>query len=347
MKTSWRYVWVLSCCAPLLVGCELFSHFTNQKSEKLDKEPLAGTPSEYSFRVSQFVFFSDVKINQELPIFKDLASMREQVYRDLRLPPSNTEIWVYLFEDKARYEKYMHAKHPELPDRLAFFVAQARRMGGVEDLMVYTYLGERIHQDLRHELTHAILHSTLKNVPIWLDEGLAEYFELPTKQNGLNPQHVDHLRQAGIRFDLDRLEKLEQVNQMTPAEYRESWAWVHLMMRTNPPAKQALLSYLQDLRLESKSRRVAATSRQRVQFAGERIANPSGRARAQVAAKCHCEQVTVPSHSPKRAQPGPRVKSPFFLQASVRFNLSNAVEARLPWPVKIRLLYQRLPIGCR
>ena len=35
---------------------------------------------------------------------------------------------------------------------------------------------------------------------------------------------------------------------MTPSEYRESWAWVHLMLRTNPQAKQALLSYLQDLR---------------------------------------------------------------------------------------------------
>ena len=106
-------------------------------------------PGNHNFRISQIVFLSDVPINQNLPIFKDLANLREQVYRDLRLPPSNTEIWVYLFEDKARYEKFMHAKHPELPDRRAFFVAQARRLGGVEDLMVYTYLGDRIHQDLR------------------------------------------------------------------------------------------------------------------------------------------------------------------------------------------------------
>lgn len=247
MTMSWRYGWLLLIFAPLLAGCELFSHFTNQKPERTDKEPLAGAPSKYNFPVSQFVFFSDVEIDHNLPIFKDLANLREQVNRDLRLPPSTTRIDVYLFEDKARYEAYMHAKHPDLPDRRAFFLAQPRA-GGVEDLMVYTFIGERIHLDLRHELTHAILHSTLKNVPLWLDEGLAEYFELPTKMNGLNPQHLDHLRQAGIHFDLDRLEKLEQVNQMTPAEYRESWAWVHLMMRSTPQAKQALLSYLQDLR---------------------------------------------------------------------------------------------------
>ena len=35
---------------------------------------------------------------------------------------------------------------------------------------------------------------------------------------------------------------------MTPAEYREAWAWTHLMLRSTPRAKQALLSYLQELR---------------------------------------------------------------------------------------------------
>ena len=86
-------------------------------------------------------------------------------------------------------------------------------------------------------------------VPLWLDEGLAEYFEVPTGQSGINPKHLEPLRKPGVRFDMDRLERLEEVHQMTPAEYRESWAWVHLMMRSNPQAKQALLSYLQDLRI--------------------------------------------------------------------------------------------------
>jgi hypothetical protein len=36
---------------------------------------------------------------------------------------------------------------------------------------------------------------------------------------------------------------------MEVPEYRESWAWVHLMLRSTPQAKQALLGYLQDLRI--------------------------------------------------------------------------------------------------
>jgi hypothetical protein len=247
-----RYRWMLQalfCGVFLIAGCDLFPRHADTKVERSEKDIAAGLPGKYSLRVSQFVFLADVKLSRDQALFKDLENLREQVFRELKLPPSNTEVFVYLFEDKAHYEKFIKTKHPELPERRAFFVAQPRRLGGVEDLMVYTYMGERIHQDLRHELTHALLHSVLKNVPIWLDEGLAEYFEVPTGKSGVNPQHVAALRQADARFNLDRLEKLEEVQQMTPAEYRESWAWIHLMLRSTPQAKEKLLAYLQDLRV--------------------------------------------------------------------------------------------------
>jgi hypothetical protein len=103
-------------------------------------------------------------------------------------------------------------------------------------------------QDLRHELTHALLHSVLKDVPLWLDEGLAEFFELPPGTNGINALHLEQLRKGPFNADLSRLEQLNQVAQMTPAEYRESWAWVHLMLRGPSEGKIALLAYLQQLR---------------------------------------------------------------------------------------------------
>ena len=43
--------------------------------------------------------------------------------------------------------------------------------------------------------------------------------------------------------------ELNQVRQMTPAEYREAWAWVHLMLRSRPDAKAVLTQYLQQLRV--------------------------------------------------------------------------------------------------
>src|SRR5262249_28227348 len=161
------------------------------------------------------------------------AELRDQVCRELQLPLGTRDVYVYLFEDRERYERYMETRWPQLPKRRAFFIADERRLGGGEDLLVFTDWSDRVRQDLRHELTHALLHSGLKAVPQWLDEGLAEFFELPPEQKGVNDAHLAHLRRGmlGFRPDMARLERLTELEQMTPAEYRESWAWVHLMLR--------------------------------------------------------------------------------------------------------------------
>jgi hypothetical protein len=201
-----------------------------------------------SQRVSQFVFYSDTPIKANAPLFQELSDLRELIYRDLKLPPSNNVVQVYLFDDQEKYERFMKFRYPELPRRRAFFIAQPRAGGGTEDLLVYTYWGDHIRQDLRHELTHALLHSVLREVPLWLDEGLAEFYELPTEKGGLNSSHLDAMRANGFRPDLATLEGLDQVQQMGRVQYQEAWAWVHLMLRGSPDAKQVLLSYLQQLR---------------------------------------------------------------------------------------------------
>jgi hypothetical protein len=131
--------------------------------------------------------------------------------------------------------------YPELPPRRAFFLAQGPRR------VVYTYYNDRLDEDLRHEATHALLNVALGDLPLWLDEGLAEYFEGPSGHDGLNPEHLARLpddRKAGWHPDLVRLETLTTVREMTPRDYRESWAWVHYLLNGPPSGKQALLAFL-------------------------------------------------------------------------------------------------------
>lgn len=253
MNQRLRHLRLLAGCVALTLGCNSFQlHPAADRTDRIvkaDKDGAPQPPGKRSLRISQFVFLSDFELKQDLPIFRDLSNLREQVYKELQLPPSNTVVQVYVFEDRERYENYMRARYPELPKRRAFFVAQPRSVGGVEDLLVYTYWGERIREDLRHELTHALLHSVLKDVPLWLDEGLAEYFEVGTEAQGINQQHLDQIRRGPpFQPDLVRLEQLSQVQQMSPNEYREAWAWVHLMLRDRPEAKTALVKYLHQLR---------------------------------------------------------------------------------------------------
>jgi hypothetical protein len=211
-------------------------------------EAASDLPGKTQLRVSQYVFHADFQLRPTLPLFQDLARLREQVYKELRLPDSHNLVQVYLFDSKQRYEQFMHAHYPSLPTRRAFFMAQQRALGGGEDLLVYTYWGENVSQDLRHELTHALLHSVLVDVPLWLDEGLAEFFELPPAYAGVNPKHVTDLRGRPFRPDLAALERLTEVRDMTSEKYQESWAWVHLMLRGRPEARRVLLAYLADLR---------------------------------------------------------------------------------------------------
>ena len=234
-------------CWIAVSGCNLFPT-TSPQSSPAPSEP-EHKPVE--FRVSQFVFHSEVEISKDQPIFKELSDMREQIFTDLHLPPTMTQlVQVHLFANRDHYWKFMHAQYPGLPERRAFFAAKRRPMGG-DDLLVYTYWSDKINQDLRHELTHALLHSVLKGVPIWLDEGLAEYYEISPGWNGVNYQHLDQLKQSfadGQKLNLARLEKLDKVHEVNNPEYREAWAWVHFMMTNSPQTRQVLISYMRDLR---------------------------------------------------------------------------------------------------
>jgi hypothetical protein len=246
---------LLAFLGAVVAGCNVFP-LAPGVPHRPEKETVPGLPGKHTVRIAPFVFLSDFEIPRSQPIFKELSGLREQVQRELHLPGASTPvIFVYVFEDRDRFEAFMQAKYPDLPRRRAFFVAQPRRLGGEEDLLVYTYWGERVLQDLRHELTHALLHSVLKDVPLWLDEGLAEYFEVPPGWKGVNYQHVEHLVRGPdgpARFDLERLEQLTKVQQMSPGEYREAWAWAHWMLRASPPARKELLAYLQELRSNPK-----------------------------------------------------------------------------------------------
>jgi hypothetical protein len=218
-------------------------------------EPAASSattpPGKHATRRGHYVFYHDFPLVTAEPLLAELESLPDQVYGELGLPPTTRIIQVFLFDTEERYERYMKAHygagHGSLPTRRAYFIRQPKLGISGDDLKVFTWMGDHLRTDLRHELTHALLHGVLKDVPLWLDEGLAGYFELPAGYDGVNLQHLELLRRGPFQPDLGRLERLDQVGQMEKPEYREAWAWVHLMLR-RPAARQVLRDYLQDLR---------------------------------------------------------------------------------------------------
>ncbi len=210
--------------------------------------PPVVAPGKHATRRGAYVFYHDFEVNAADPLFAELEALPERVFEELRLPPSTAVVQVFLFDAREKYEQYMKATYPTLTPRPAYFLTERRLGGRGEDLKVFTWTGERLRTDLRHELTHATLHGVLKDVPLWLDEGLAGYFEQPPGADGVNPKHLETLRRGPFAPDLARLEKLTDVADMERPEYREAWAWVHLMLRGKPEARKALHEYLAALR---------------------------------------------------------------------------------------------------
>jgi hypothetical protein len=206
----------------------------------------SGLPSKHAVRSHQVLLLADGEIPNEEQVLAELGQIRERLLTEFDVPPGEREVVVYLFADRDRYAKYMYEHHPNLPARRAFFI------GTPKELAVYAHWGEHILTDLRHEYTHGLLHSSVGHVPLWLDEGIAEYMEVgETSPDHINPEHVGRLADAaahGWRPDLASLERLEQVDEMHTEHYQEAWAWVHYLQHSGPEGKLVLSNYLAGLR---------------------------------------------------------------------------------------------------
>jgi len=187
---------------------------------------------------------ADFPLDAQLPLLAELADLQRDLVKVLGAAESRETVHVFLFQAKPTYQAYMQQYFPKVPYRRALFI-KARGPG-----MVFAYRGDDFEIDVRHESTHALLHTWLNSAPLWLDEGLAEYFEVPHDQRAGHHPHLAAVRALVRSGELPRLEALEQldeISQMGRDEYRDAWAWMHFAIHGPPAANEELKGYLADL----------------------------------------------------------------------------------------------------
>jgi len=221
--------------AALFLGC------------KTPKRTVLTRPARHSIRFGQLLVMSNFRLPKNHPVVEDLVLLRKQVTVALDLPKQREDVVVYIFTTENAYREYLNAVYPGLPNRRAYFV------GTPDELAVYTYWGDRILEDLRHEYTHGLLHASLRTVPLWIDEGLAEYFEVSGPRPGtVNTEYASRLaslvNSGRWRPNLPALERLQEFSSMQRSDYQEAWAWVHFLFHSSDGTRQVLLDYLHDLR---------------------------------------------------------------------------------------------------
>jgi hypothetical protein len=185
---------------------------------------------------------ADFPIGERPPILTELTQLRARVSSALALPVTNQPVEIYLFASAEKYHATLAERFPGFPVRRAFFVKHGGRFE------VYSHWSERAGEDLRHETTHAYLHASIPDLPLWLDEGLAEYFETSPAVDGWNAPHVElllrELHAGRWRPNLPRMEAIASSAEMTQLDYAEAWSWTWLLLRSQPQRRELLIQWL-------------------------------------------------------------------------------------------------------
>jgi len=216
-----------------------------------------------------FLCHADFSLAQQQPLLDELSLLRQDLQSILGAPASDEAVHLFLFEARPTYQAYIKQYFPRVPYRRALFI-KARGPG-----MVFAFQGPDFDVDVRHECTHALLHAWLVDVPLWLDEGLAEYFEAARdKRSGTNPHHavVRAMVRGGQLPRLDELEAIDTLEGLGRDEYRVAWAWVHFMLHGPREAHDELARYLADLEAGGEPGKLSDRLRRRLPDLNRRLA---------------------------------------------------------------------------
>lgn len=220
-------------------------------NEPLDLSPMFSDRLPYSVALGRVVVESNFPLESVHGLEAEIVQLQRDLVGFLGVPQAREKIELCLFADMRSYRDFIAATFPGAPtDRPALYVKDS----GPGVLMVPR--DARMILNIRHEMTHAYLNASLRNVPIWIDEGLAKYFEIPPGERGFRNPYLSDVEQnvSGLFSSppsLSRLEKLTTVDQMKTREYRESWSWVHYMIHYSDRTHRILASYLRSLTPEA------------------------------------------------------------------------------------------------
>ncbi len=148
-------------------------------------------------------------------------------------PESDLPVRVIGFRSGEEYDRY---RLRPLAD--AFYVGTETR-----NYIVLPSLEAKDFGMAAHEYTHAVLHSKGLRLPLWINEGLAEYFatvQIGAEQSRLGGrlpgrmQTLEHMRWMGLRDLLDRPAELTGSEDRSGAEifYAESWALTEMLLES-------------------------------------------------------------------------------------------------------------------
>lgn len=248
MHTS---LFILACLVPTVdPTVQVKAKYPSKDAAKPGKAVVATYPTRqwaHEFKQGPFRFHSEFVI-KTAPLLRDLAQIQDELKNTLGLAVGDRSIAVYFYQDWSSYRQATKAYIPKGLVRRALFVK------GDKQSYVFAYRHRGFDTDVRHECTHALVHNAVEFIPLWMDEGLAEYFEKKAGNERIRPSSLGEVRRAMFwrqSFSLEDLERLSSISEMGYTQYRNSWAWIHFLMNdtaNESTARKILFNYLAEIR---------------------------------------------------------------------------------------------------
>jgi Flp pilus assembly protein TadD len=215
---------------------------------------LPGPKEEWlAVHTASFTLFSNAGERKTREIGADLERLRDalsQLSPGLALN-SPVPTYIFVFRDAASFRPYERIYNGRPLDSGGYFLSR--------QLANYVAINGNQHGDERlviyHEYLHYVMHNNYAALPLWLHEGLAEYYS--TFQVGKNeaqvglpvPEHLLWLRQHSLiplatLFAVDERSPEYNESSRRGGFYAESWALVHYLFSGSPERRRQASEYL-------------------------------------------------------------------------------------------------------
>ncbi len=150
------------------------------------------------------------------------------------LAPPSEPAAIMLFPTGRARRSYLSSACPRLSHAAA---ATVEKDGGFTIVLSERWRDEETLQFLRHEVVHFVLVNNSRVVPVWLDEGMAQIFEIEKPLDRVHPELSARLAHALGGDDRPMLSSLVSVPRdrgLTRAQYPQAWGLVwHLMTQSD------------------------------------------------------------------------------------------------------------------
>lgn len=236
------FVAVMHCRCTVMFGQESKFQHASPSTVSNCQMPASRWPFEAS--EGQFLIHSTVSLARIEPSLSRLRPLPDEIKNSLQISIVDQPVHVVVLENREALDMYVKRLLPDAPSRRALYIRH-RGPG-----LVLTYYHSAWLTDVRHECTHALLDASGLKLPLWLDEGIAEYFET---ESGSPIAHATHKAavQSQIRYgqvaDLIQLEQLDSASIMLAKDYRDAWSITAFLMHSSEQTKKAFQTYLLDL----------------------------------------------------------------------------------------------------